>query len=439
MSQSTLSRPGCSTAVALTGGGARGAYEAGVLLYVLNELTLGSGRKPSFDVFTGTSVGALNACALAAGAAAPDESARHLCAYWREMSIDRIFAFGPDQLRHVSQVVLGQWIRTGGAHHHPVSGRAPHPPVAGLLDTMPLRNGMKHVVRWPLIQKNLRQGIVHGVAVCATEVCTARSVTFYQTGAGGSYRLGHEGTSVERAVELTVEHALASAAIPFLFPAVQIDGICYTDGIIRQNVPLNPAIRFGATRILLIGMTQAAGVRYHTARLGCQRNRYPGAPFLLGRTVNAMNDGMLEQQLKRLEETNELIRRGFRLDLLTSPADDEQRGRDTAHPVHPYRLLRALHILPSQDLNDLAIDAIREAPHEVRLSGLLGRLVSPLLRSGTVIESELASYLLFTPTYARKLIDLGYHDARQRHDELVAFFAEEEEPSTAAPAPTLPS
>jgi NTE family protein len=418
-----------ATAVVLTGGGARGAYEAGVLLYVLRELPRVAAVRPRPDIFTGTSVGALNACAIASLADEPAEAAGRLAAYWRGLTMERVVSFGLEQLRRVPEILLGRplALRSSRSRRHRAPGGAPHPPVGGLFDTRPLREDMSEAILWPRIQDNLRAGTVRGIGLCATQVCTSQAVVFYQVRTGITYRDGLEPTRSDREVVIGLDHAMASAAIPFLFPAVQIGGICYADGALRQNIPLNPAIRLGADRILVVGLSQPPGTRYDSARLGCLRNPFPGAFFLVGRTVNALMDGMLEQQLRRIDATNHLLRAG-----VGRYGDAFLEGLNAAantFRASPYRLIRTLHIYPSVDLNELAIETIREVPGDVRLPGALGGAVGALLRSGTVVESELSSFLLFLPAYTRKLVDLGFSDARARREELIAFFGEEREAS----------
>jgi NTE family protein len=201
---------------------------------------------------------------------------------------------------------------------------------------------------------------------------------------------------------------------------VQIDGVCYTDGALRQNTPLNPAMRMGADRIVVVSLSQPPSVASRAARLGCRRNRYPGALFLLGKTVGILLTQTLDYELQRVGNYNRLIQGGI-----------ERYGPEFAEELNEilgqqrnasYRPIRTCHIRPSEDLNLLAMRALTEAPEEVRVPGVPGRVISRLLRSGALVESGLLGLLMFTPTFVHSLLDLGYRDARARQDDLVALF-----------------
>ncbi|MBW2522785.1 MAG: patatin-like phospholipase family protein [Deltaproteobacteria bacterium] len=417
------------TALVLAGGGALGAYEAGVLQYVLDDLQVDvpDVAAPRFDLFCGTSVGALNASYLASAAHDPARSGRDLAAFWRSVTFDRVFRFSTRELGTAVRLVLGtppgrDWLRklrlARGASR-PASG--PHEPVAGLLDTSPLDELMGELVPWEQLQRNVDEGTVDGVAICTTEICTGTSIIFFQTGSDIEYRLGRDPAKHARRVRLGREHAMASAAIPFLFPSVQIRGVCYTDGALRQNTPLNPALRMGADRVLVVSIAQEPEVASRIARIGCRRNAYPGALFLLGKTVGILLTQSLDYELKRVEMYNKLLSggaeiygAGFAHDLNTIMG---------AHRNATYRPVRTCHIRPSEDLNQLALQALRRAPQEVAVPGLPGKVLSRFFRSSAFAESELLATLMFTPTFVQSLVDLGYRDARSQREELVRFFA----------------
>ncbi|MDX9719252.1 MAG: patatin-like phospholipase family protein [Myxococcota bacterium] len=413
-----------STALVLTGGGARGAYEAGVLQYIYESMPRHCPRSPLFDLYCGTSAGALNACTVAALAHNPESACYNLSNYWRSITMDRLLAFGYKELRRAPELMLGSTLFNNAERKQrrpKAPANAPHPPVAGLFDTSPLFHDMSTLIPWQQLQANLVGGLIRGVAVCATEVCTSRPVIFYQMHAPFDFAHGPGRTREARSVRLNVEHAMASSAIPFLFPAIQVDGVCYVDGALRQNTPIYPALRMGADRMLMIGLSRDPGVRYRSARMGCRRNPFPGSLFLLGRTVNALVDGVLDEELHQIEMFNRILENGRKkygeafLEHFNDAAEANRNAR--------FRPIRSLLIRPSKSLNKLAFDAIRKAPEETRLAGAPGRLVSRALMSEALLDSELSSFLLFTPTYVRSLLELGYQDAKARHDELVSFFS----------------
>jgi len=415
--------PPLPTAVVLCGGGARGAYEVGVLQFIYEKLLPRAAGQRLFDVFAGTSVGALNACSLACMAHQPREGMQLLVDYWRSVTMDRLLRFGPEEMARLPNVVLGRrvgfdFLRT--RLRPPRPSAAPHPPVAGVFNTSPLYQEMRREILWDLLQDNLRSGSVRGVAVCATEVCTSKSVIFYQMAPNAEYRKSKDGAKEERAVCIGVEHAMASSAIPFIFPAIQINGVCFMDGAFRNNAPLSPALRMDASRVLVVGLAQPPEQKYATARMGCRRTPFPGSLFLLGRTVRAVMDGVLEREIQHMEMFNEILRQGretYGAEFLEN-LNRVARGYRNAD----YRTVHVQQVRPSRNLNDLAIEALRDAPHEIGLPGVPGKLVKNILTSAPLVESELSSFLMFTPSYVNKLLHLGYRDAERQQEELSRFF-----------------
>ena len=410
-----------STALVLAGGGAFAAYEAGVLLYLLDELPRETGLRPHFDVFAGTSAGAINVSALAANADDLGGAARRLADFWRRLTLPEVVRFGLREVRALGRLFLGP-IRALVPHPRPPRPRrGPHDPVAGLFDTSPLREHLEALVPWGRLQEHLASGLVRAVALCATEVCTGTSAIFYETAAGVEYKEGRDPNKEVHRVRIGVDHVMASSAIPFLFPSVLIDGICYTDGALRQNTPLNPALRLGAERVLVVSLTQPPGAAKRTARLGCRRNAYPGALFLLGRTVPILMTQSLDYELQRIERYNRLIAGGC--------AEYGDRFLSTFNNILTpsrnanYRRVHTCHIRPSRSLTDVARQVVRQAPRELRLPGLAGGLVGRVLASAALADSDLSGYLMFAPAFTGALVDLGLRDARAQRQELIALFS----------------
>jgi NTE family protein len=407
----------------LAGGGALGAYEAGVLHYALETLAGELGRPPRIDFFSGTSVGALNASYLAANARDLAGASHRLVEFWRSITFDRILGFGGPQMASLVRLMLGRgpgqaFLRSS----LPRPRQAPHPPVAGIFDTTPLYRRMRALVPWGSLGRNLESGRIKGITLCATEVCTGKSIVFCQMGKGGRFTPGRDPMREVRHVTMDVDHAMASAAIPFIFPSVQIDGICYTDGGLRQNTPVNPALRMGADRVLVVSLTPDPSKATLIARAGCRRNPYPGALFLLGRTVNVLLSQSLDYELSRVEMYNKLMQGG-----------QDVYGKDFVRNLNrimggyrnaTYRPVRTAHIRPTEDLGQLALDVLRTASDELFLPGASGRVMSALMGSTTFAESDLLPFLMFTPTYIQALLDRGYRDAKEQSECLVRLFDE---------------
>jgi NTE family protein len=403
----------------LAGGGALAAYEAGVLCYALDTLPRELGRPPRIDIFAGTSAGALNVSFLAANAADLGDAARRLADFWRHVRLDRLLRFGLGEVGALTRLLIGAGPGLP-PRHAPRPALAPHRPVAGLFDTQPLRETMAELIPWDRLQEHLASGRVQGVALCATEVCTSNSTIFYQTSPGTEFREGRDPNKQARRVRLGLPHALASSAIPFLFPATQIGGICYTDGALRQNTPLNPALRLGADRVLVVSVVPRPAVARHAARLGCRRSPYAGALFLLGRTANILMSQSLDYELGRVALYNRLMSGGCAAygAGFVETLNDILAGERNA----VYRPVASCHVRPSTSLSELAVEALHRAPAELRLAGPAGALAGRILASASLAEAGLTGYLMFTPTFTNMLVDLGYEDARTQRDELVRLF-----------------
>jgi NTE family protein len=421
-----LWKPPCPTALVLTGGGARGAYEVGVLQRLYETLVDNGPCERLFDILAGTSAGALNACALGSMAHDAKNRLTALTDYWQSITMQRLLKFGVREVARLPNVILGRRLGLDSLQYRKRPKERvgpPHPPVAGLFDTSPLHRDMVNEIPWHFLQDNLRKGILRGIAVCATELCTSKSIVFYQVHEDGMYRAGKDSAREERPVEVGVQHAMASAAIPFLFPAVQIEGICYADGALRQNAPLYPAMRMGAEKVLIVGLSREPDQKYRTARMSCQRNPFPGSLFLLGRTINAVMDGVLDHEIHRIEMFNQLILKGQALYGDTFLENMNQATR--AYRNTNYRLVDVRIVRPSRNLNELALESAEEAPKELTMPGASGRFVRNVMTSSPFLESELSSYLMFTPTYIRKLMRLGYEDTKAQEEDLLAFFTAE--------------
>jgi NTE family protein len=410
------------TALVLAGGGARGAYEAGVLHYILNDLPTKNDVGPRFNLFTGTSIGALNCCFLASAANEPRRISTKLVDYWRSLSLERILRFETPELSSMAGKLWGKKTEAIVRPKMDSTDWAPHPPIQGIFNTAPLFKEMANNIRWSGIHENINDGCLRGLALCTTEVCTSKSIVFYQKEPTCEYVMSTDPSKESKEVKIHVNHAMASAAIPFLFPSIQINGRCYVDGALRQNTPIYPAIRMGAEKLLVISLAEDPKEASQKARLGCLSNPNPGLMFLLGRMVNAMLTEALDYDLDRLRMFNNLIESGQKIygdDFLKNINEMTRSYRKAA-----YRNIDTLLIRPSRGLHDLAIEALQEAPEELNLPGLPGKMLKRFLNSSGFIESQFLSYLMFTPTFIEKLVALGHEDAKKQKKQILEFFAE---------------
>lgn len=399
---------GSPLALVLSGGGARGAYEIGVLRHVLGKLTPRLGEFARPRIFSGTSVGAINACALAAHHEAPDFALPELASRWLQLGLENIFRLGWRDLTGLLRWLFGS-ARNGGPH--------------SLLDAGPLAELVRTSIPWRNLHQGIAEGRVHGVTVSATDVETGHTVVFIETELISELLLASRDRAVDwAAVRLTAQHALASAAIPIIFPTVRVAGRMYSDGSLRQNTPIAPAIRLGAARVLVIGLrTPLAQPAAKAGRQDAEDQRAFSSPlYLFGKLLDALLLDRVENDLANLRQVNLALNELSRVSsALSGPvAAALQAAGGGLRPVAD------LLIRPSQDLGALAADVLQRTSVRARLAGPAGYLLRRLGEAaGRGDPSDMLSYLLFDSEYAGELMQLGERDAKARTDELELFLA----------------
>ena len=410
MTAPTTTRPSRRRlAMILSGGGARGAYEVGVLWYVFDELTRKLGAPPKIDILCGTSVGAINGCYLAAHLGDPVLGLRRLVELWSGLDITRVLGFGVRQVWSLPRVLLGG------------------PQGSGLFDVRPMAELVQREISWRAVSRCLRKGMLRALTVSCTEVATGRTVVFMQTAPGLTLPSAVPPRTLFKADRIGPHHALASAAIPLLFPPVRIDDELYLDGGLRQNTPIAPALRLGATHIFAVGSSREVQGRvvreggHHTAP------RAPGAAFLLGKVLNAFLLDHVDVDIELLTRINTVLLDGTRAygPGFTEALSAEARG----HGGQEYRHVQCMRVRPSEDIGRLADEHLKRG--HLQGDPLIAKRVFKLLDLGIHGEADLASYLLFDGPFCRKLIEMGRADAQARRDELMDFFRDDREPGGA--------
>jgi NTE family protein len=389
-------------AMILSGGGARGAYEVGVLWYIFDDLTRLRGAPPPLDILSGTSVGAINACYLAAHLADPVLGLRRLVELWSELQLTRVLGFGMRQVIHLPRLAIG-----GGDE-----GR-------GLFDVRPMADLVQREISWRAVARCLRRRQLRALSVSCTEVSTGRTVVFMQTSPDLVIPATSPPRTLFRADHIGPHHALASAAIPLLFPAVKIDDELYLDGGLRQNTPIAPALRLGATHIFAIGSSREVhGVVSNES--GGKLLRSPGAAFLLGKILNAFLLDHIDIDIELLTRVNKVIEDGTKAfgDVFLDAVNAEARKRN----AQPYQHVSSITVRPSEDIGRLASEHVRKGRY--RGDPFVTKRLFSLLDFGVGNEADLASYLLFDGAFCRQLIEMGRADAAARRDELLAFFGD---------------
>lgn len=401
-------------ALVLAGGAARGAYEAGVVEYLLEELPRDLGRDVPLDVLCGTSVGAINVCALAAFADEPRGRAARLVRAWTSLQISEIVRPDAREILSLLLAFLGRGSE-GRPKTNPRDLRA-NRRRGGVLRAEPLEKLLGRAIPFERIDEMFAAGKIHGLSISTTHVASGRTIVFVQRAQGGLPAWSQDATIRPCAARIRAPHALASAAIPFLFPAVEIDGQYYCDGGLRQNVPLSPARRLGASGLVVVN---PRFIHREPASQDASQS-FPGPLFLLGKALNAILLDRIDSDIDRLERINRILDAGSRrfgpgfVDAINQELGDD--------PYRGMRPMRAVLIRASQDIGHISAEYVRSPTFAKRATGVTGRVLRRLAEGEGKSEADLLSYLLFDGEFAGRLIELGRADARSRHDDLCAFF-----------------
>ncbi len=400
-------------ALVLSGGGARGAYAAGVIRYIVDDIAKDLGRPVHFDIISGTSVGAINAAWLAATMHDPEFCGQRLWYLWRTMQLKEAVKVSN---RNVATMLYRLFRDTPDSVMEPKRGRS-----VSLLDTEYIANIIRDEVPWANIQKNIHDGILDALTVTATDVHTGRTTVFVQSERMELPPWTRDPRRKAVAGPIDANKVMASAAIPLFFPAIKIDDHWFFDGGLRQNTPIAPALRMGADKVLVISLKSA--MRF-TEPSPEQLEKAPTGSFLIGKVLNALLLDPLDYDLSYLERINGLLRHG-----------EEAFGKDVsfidtlndvveAYRGQGYRIVDTTLFRPSQDLGQLATDFAGALSNDEWGSPILATIGRRASDMEGYRESDFLSFLLFDAGYTGRLLDLGYADAANKHDELVRFFTD---------------
>jgi len=370
------------TGLILTGGGARAAYQVGVLKAIAEMLPRHT-QNP-FPVICGTSAGAFNAVTLAVYAQSFRLGVQYLDKMWRNFEAHDIYRADPlGVFNNTARWLSGLALNVMGINKlNRVS----------LLDSSPLAELLERALPSEKIQENIDAGVLHALSISASGYSTGHSVNFYQSVQGvqpwqRARRLGIE-------ANIEAKHIMASSAIPFIFPAVRINREYFGDGSMRQIAPISPALHLGAVRVLVIGTGQSEESKPGRSRV----DSYPSLARIAGHALDSIFLDSLEVDMERLKRINKTV------DLVS---DEVRQHMNLQH-------IDVLLISPSQSIEKIAGRYAKQLPWAIRF---LLRGVGAMRRNA----SNLVSYVLFEKDFCRALIDLGYQDAMNRKEELMAF------------------
>lgn len=410
----------------LSGGGARGAYEAGVLYYIRTRMPEEIARSRLFDIYSGTSVGAINTAFLASTAHDPLYQGSTLRKMWQTLTDADIYSA---DLRALSGFLVksGFFMASNFFGIQKLVGRSqPNSrtpfPFKSILDTSPFVNFLRRNVAWSQIHRNIERRVLDAVTVSATHMMSGQLVLFVEKHPDAEYRKGGPEPIVG---PLSPKHILASAAIPLVFPIIRINRQFYGDGGLRQNTPMSPAIHLGAERLLVISTHFPETVIPVGPSNPWSAEAEPRVGDILSTLLAAIFMDKLDYDLEQMRRINYLI---GDMEKLYGPEALEKvnaaRRKDYGKQaeVHPMHKIVPFVIHPSQDIGMLATEAFMRLLSRRETLTPMQKFFSKVMEGTPGRPNELVSLLMFDRDYLESLLQLGYEDARAEHENLVRFF-----------------
>lgn len=351
------------------------------------------------DIISGCSVGAVNGTFLASIAHQPVGGMEKLLALWAEIDFSQVLSFGLREIAFLHRIWFG--------------GTKPQ----GLFDAEPLARLIERNVSWLNLTRNLRRGVLRALTLCTTHVASGNPHVFVDMSPHATRPPNVGRQVVMRSGPVGVKHVLASAAIPFVFPMVNIDGELHCDGGLRVNTPTAPAIHLGARKLFVIGLSHQ---RTDPNKMSLAPDRAPGAPFLFGKVLDAFFLDHLDSDIHEIQRINEYMAMGeavYGPEFITRMnIEAHARNKPARNPV------RVCAVRPSIDLGYVAHEYLAQRSRKTRTDGALVHALLRTIDTGEASEADLASFLLFDANYVRELVELGRRDAAQKRDELEHFF-----------------
>ncbi len=376
-----VTKPG-KIGLVMSGGGARAAYQVGVLQGIAHMLPRGTPNP--FPIICGTSAGAINAAGLAANAANFNAAVAHIVRIWGTLRVHHVYRSDFFGVIKNSARWLAALIATGFTRSQHIS----------LLDNAPLASLLERSADFSKIQAAIDQGHLDAVSITASGYGSGQSISFYQ--ANETFAPWARARRAGWKTQIGLPHLLASSAIPFVFPPVLIDGEYFGDGSMQQLAPVSPALHLGADRVLVIAVGKPPNQNYKPV----EKPNYPSLAQIAGYILDSIFLDSLEMDLERLQRINQTIS-------LVPPETIKHRGLSL-------RPVEALVIAPSQRIESIAAHYAHNLPPTIRF---FMRGIGAMKRGG----ANVLSYLLFDRAYCRALMRLGYQDAIARKSEILKF------------------
>lgn len=368
-------------ALVLSGGGARGAYQAGVLKG-LSEILPDKKNSP-FKIISGVSTGAINGAKLACDIDSFANAVEKLNFLWSQISTDQVFK---SELLSVNRLSLGSFFAPSTKKFD------------SLLDTSPLSDFLNKHCEFSKIKKNLASGSLESLIITANNYNSGAAVSFVQTATNKI--AWHESRRLAVLAEINSQHVMASAAIPMLFSPIKIGSQYYGDGCVRNSTPCSPSLRMGADKLFVIGVrTQMSTEITNRSNSDFESNPHPPSMIrILNTLLNAVLLDSVEQDVRRIQRINELLKN-------INTTDENKKN---------FQIIPSFCISPSENIGEIARSQAHHLPRLIRMS---------ISAFGSLDEaSEILSYLLFEPHFCRKLLEMGYHDALNSKKQIEEFF-----------------
>jgi NTE family protein len=391
-----------------SGGGARGAYEAGILRYLREEMPKSANVR--FDVLCGTSVGGMTASFIAGSIHEPATQGKKLADIWTSLSLEKVFRMEGESVFSVGRKI---WKATR-ENLRPEGWR-----LNDLFHSPVLEDVARVSIDWKNLTNNLAKGLIDAVSVTATRIRDGKTVIFIQQKKTGLPVWSRDPHQEPQEVVLSAEHALASGAIPILFRSAKVGDEYFCDGFIRQNTPLTPALRLGADRVLILSLRHKEQYTVMPPPL----TETPTNALVLGKILNALMADRTSHDLDRLRRINELIASGR----TEHGADFANKMSQTVAHMRgqPWREIKDLVLRPSKDLSELAKPHLERQAKRLEAGDTFSTKILHRLSSNSLMtQAELGSYILFDGGYANDLISLAMEDTHAKREQLIEFFTE---------------
>lgn len=399
------------TAIVLAAGGVRGAYQAGVIDGIVDVLGVrGQAGPPLFEIYGGSSIGAINATYLAAHAHRADHAIDGLLRFWTGINVEEILRFRP-----LSMLLGRPRLRMPGDCRAP--GQAWHYAGRSLFDLDPVEELIERVIPWEQLHANISKDLVHSLALAVYDIFDGRTTLFTELAPGTTFRPTRHPTRTLH-TRIHVDHVLASVSLPLVFPAVRIGERYYMDGGIRFPAPIVPALRAGAERVVVISLLHQPDGPEPEAPI-----EYPGLAFFLGQILSGLLLDPIQFDLAKLEQTNEVLT--TLADKLEPAARREVMGALADRRLLPTEPVPTLVFRPSVDIARFTNAFLDEQLDRVGVSWLCKLILRGTSCPGVDHQALLASLMLLDGSLASELIELGRRDAHAARERIIEFFAKD--------------